>query len=105
MICYRVIVKRLRTFVAVMCLGQVVLLNAQPLSPPPPSLCAAVPPGIVSCWRGADNVLDSVGSNTGAAVGSLAFGSGNVGRGFLFDGNEAYVRVAASSTLNVGAGS
>ena len=71
--------------------------------PPPPPACAPAPSGIVGWWRGQSNTLDAVNGNSGLpAVGaSVSYTNGEVGAAFQFG---PYVRVPASSNLNVGAG-
>lgn len=72
----------------------------------PDDLPSAIPPSLVSWWRAEDNFLDSAGTNHGAPDSLFLFGDGRVGRAFrqYFLGG-GYVRVPASPTLNVGAGS
>ncbi len=62
-------------------------------------------PGLVAWWPGDGNANDMVGTNNGVLEGSVAFAAGEVGQAFSFDGTNAHVVVAASSSLHVGAGS
>jgi subtilisin-like proprotein convertase family protein len=62
-------------------------------------------PGAVSLWRGESNTVDSIGNNPGVPGSALAYGSAEVGRGFLLNSTNAYITAPASSTLNVGTGS
>jgi hypothetical protein len=72
-------------------------------TPAPP--CAAVPAGIVSWWPGDGNALDIVGSNNGILEGGLGFAAGEVDQAFDFNAAGEDVRIPASPSLNVGAGS
>jgi hypothetical protein len=66
----------------------------------------AIPASLVSWWRAENNLLDTAGSNHGAADSVILYGAGNVGQAFqqfpLVGGG--FVRVPASASLNVGAG-
>ena len=66
--------------------------------------CVPDPPGLVSSWRGENNTLDSITTNNGISQGILSYSNGKVGRCFVFDGTS-YVRIPASDSLNVEAGS
>ena len=70
-----------------------------------PTNCAPVPPGLVSWWAGEGSAADSYGTNNGTLQGGMGFVPGKVGQAFSFNGTNADVVVAASSSLNVGAGS
>jgi hypothetical protein len=65
-----------------------------------------IPPWLVSWWRAENNLLDTVGTNHGAADSVILYGAGKVGQAFrqfpLVGGG--FVRVPASASLNVGAG-
>ncbi|MGA2867517.1 MAG: LamG-like jellyroll fold domain-containing protein, partial [Verrucomicrobiota bacterium] len=50
------------------------------------------------------NTLDDAGGNTGLSKGGLSFAEAEVGQGFVFNGTDAYVKVPANSSLNVGLG-
>ena len=67
--------------------------------------CAPVPPGLVSWWAGEGSAADSYGTNNGTLQGGMSFAPGKVGQAFSFNGTNANVVVAASSSLNVGVGS
>jgi hypothetical protein len=66
----------------------------------------AIPASLVSWWRAENNLLDTVGTNHGAADSVILYGAGKVGQAFqqfpLVGGG--FVRVPASASLNVGAG-
>src|SRR5665213_2445042 len=59
-------------------------------------------PGIVSLWRGQGNANDDINANNGTLIGT--YGSGEVGSAFILDGTTGYIKVPASSSLNVGPG-
>jgi subtilase family serine protease len=71
------------------------------LAPP----CDSPPSGLVSWWQAEGNANDSFGTNNGIPLGGIAYTNGEVGQAFLFNSNNAYIRIPASPTLNVGAGS
>jgi len=66
--------------------------------------CVAAPAGLVNWFPGDGNANDLVGGNNGTLVGGTSFAAGKVGQAFSFDGTDDGVRVAASTSLNVGAG-
>jgi len=68
-----------------------------------PLLCTPPPSDFVAWWRAESNALDNVDSNHGVITGAVAFTSNVVGNAFQFNGG--YVRVPASSQLNIGLGS
>ena len=72
------------------------------VNPPPP--CDPAPSGLVSWWPGEGNADDIIGTNNGIAN-NITYSNGEVGQAFEFDGSSSYVRIPASSSLNVGAGS
>jgi hypothetical protein len=61
-------------------------------------------PGLVALWSGEDNGKDSIG-NHDAELTDIAYADGKVGRAFLFDGENATIKVSANPALNVGLGS
>lgn len=67
---------------------------------PPPLACTPPPADVVAWWRGESNVLDSVSGHHGAATQALDYVEGPVGTAFAV--NSGYVRVPASSALDVG---
>ncbi|MGA3268819.1 MAG: FG-GAP-like repeat-containing protein, partial [Verrucomicrobiota bacterium] len=80
--------------------------TAQPTpggSPDPP--CTPPASGIVSWWPAEGNANDIIGANNGVLEGAVSFGPGEVGEAFLFNNTNADVRIPASASLNVGAGS
>jgi hypothetical protein len=72
--------------------------------PPPPS-CVPPPSDFVAWWRGESNALDSVDSNNGIITPPVTYTNGEVGKAFKFTAFESgsFVRIPASSNLNVGA--
>ncbi|PWU11637.1 MAG: hypothetical protein C5B50_23020 [Verrucomicrobia bacterium] len=70
-----------------------------------PASCAMPPSGLAAWWPGSGNANDVIGGNNGALTGAATFASGEVGQGFNFPGGTTGgVFVAASPSLNVGAG-
>src|SRR5260221_2192018 len=79
--------------------SRVATLLVQPLPP-----CAPLATGLVSWWPLEGDADDSFGVNPATLFGSPLFGAGEVGQGLSFDGVNDYAKVAASPSLNVGAG-
>src|SRR5664280_243648 len=50
--------------------------------------CVPPPAGLVSWWAAEGNALDQVSGNNGTLAGSVSYGSGKVGQGFVFTGND-----------------
>ncbi len=70
------------------------------VNPAPP--CAAPPSGVVSWWRGEGATADEVGGNNGTLAGNAAFGVGEVGVAFVFDGNSGNaVQVGDAANLQL----
>src|SRR5260221_5223137 len=66
----------------------------------------ALPPaGMVAWWRAENNALDALGANPGFLSNGVAFAAGQIGQAFQFSGANQEVKVFASPSLNVGAGS
>ena len=63
------------------------------------------PAGAVAWWRADGNARDSAGHNNGTLQGGVHFSTGIIGQAFLFDTPDAAVKIAANSSLNVGADS
>jgi len=70
----------------------------------PPQPCDPAPTGLVSWWPGEGNASDIMGINNGTPVGNLGYASGEVGQAFVFDGSTSYIKVPASTSLNIGTG-
>jgi subtilisin-like proprotein convertase family protein len=58
--------------------------------------------GLVAWWKGEGNAVDSVGTNNGSVFGGLTYTNGEVGQTFKLDGSTSYIKVPASSSLNIG---
>lgn len=70
-----------------------------------PCTCATPAPGMVAWWTGDDTAEDVMGGNHGALQNGAGFTpDGEVGPAFAFDGVDDFVKVPASSSLDVGAG-
>src|SRR5262245_51166775 len=61
--------------------------------------CVPPPAGLICWWAAEDNARDAVGSNNGTLQGGAAFGAGQVGQAFSFDGDDDYVDVGSLSEL------
>ena len=61
-----------------------------------------LPPGLVASWRAENNAQDVTGVNNATFDAGVSFGIGKVGQAFAFNGGA--VKVAASKSLDVGAG-
>ena len=70
-----------------------------------PSGCITSPSGPISWWPFEGNANDFYATNNGALSGNPAFVSGKVGQALYFDGLDDQVKVTASGSTNVGAGS
>ena len=66
--------------------------------------CTPAPSGLVSWWQAESNANDSVSGNNGLAQ-NITYSAGEVGQAFVFNGSSSVIRVAASSSLNVGTNS
>ena len=66
--------------------------------------CASAPSGLVGWWPGEGNANDIAGGNNGVSASNVGYGAGRVGLGFALNDTNAYVRIPASGSLNVGAG-
>jgi hypothetical protein len=58
-----------------------------------PPVCAGAPGGMVAWWQGNDT-SDYAGTNDAVFVGMPAYGPGEVGQAFNFDGTNSYLQVA-----------
>jgi len=61
----------------------------------------SLPKGAISSWQGNGNANDSIGSNHGTPQNCVTYGPGIVGQAFHFDGNNQFVEVSDSATLDV----
>lgn len=70
-----------------------------------PCMCATPPPGMVAWWAGDNTAEDVMGGSHGTLQNGAGFTpDGEVGAAFAFDGVDDFVKVPASSRLDVGAG-
>jgi hypothetical protein len=69
-----------------------------------PVTCDPPPSGLVGWWAAEGNANDSFGANNGTLQGGMSFANGEVGQAFQFDGATGYVKIPASSSLDVGSG-
>ncbi len=67
------------------------------------SMAGTHPPGLVALWSGEGDGNDSVGGNT-AMLTDISFEEGKVGQAFSFNGVSSCIKIAASRSLDVGAG-
>ncbi len=74
-------------------------LEVKPLPP-----CAQPATGLVSWWPLDGDADDTIGTNRATLFGSPLFDAGEVRQGLSFDGVNDYAKVAASPSLNAGAG-
>ena len=81
-------------------LGLALVLAAQPGR----AQCDPPAAGIVGWWPGNGSTVDLVAGDNGTAEGTLTYGPGEVGQGFIFNGSSSYVLIPAAPVLNVGAG-
>jgi hypothetical protein len=63
--------------------------------------CAASPANLVSLWRAENSAVDEASGNNGTLAGNAAFGAGEVGQGFMFDGNNDGVLLGTPSGLKL----
>jgi alpha-tubulin suppressor-like RCC1 family protein len=62
--------------------------------------CTPPPPGLVGWWKGEGNANDSAGTNHGLLSASGAtYATGEIGRGFRFDGTNGYMQVPDAAAL------
>jgi hypothetical protein len=60
-----------------------------------------LPPGLVALWSGEGNANDSVGGNNGKLMGNVAYGKGQIGQAFVFDGSKDWVDVGNPPGLHL----
>ncbi|HEY5909474.1 MAG TPA: LamG-like jellyroll fold domain-containing protein [Verrucomicrobiae bacterium] len=68
------------------------------------SNCVAPASGLVSWWQAEGTAFDCFGTNNGIAGGALTYAPGEVGNAFSFNGTDSFLRIPASSSLDVGLG-
>jgi hypothetical protein len=69
------------------------------VNPLPP--CAPPPSNLVSWWRAEGNALDQIDGNNGTLAGNTTYGPGQVGQGFIFDGNGDGVPIGNPTNLRL----
>lgn len=60
------------------------------------------PAGLVAWWQAENNAQDGAGNNPGQLMNQASYRPGKVGTAFNLDGNNGFVLVQASASLNVG---
>jgi hypothetical protein len=65
-----------------------------------PNCAVAAPAGLMSWWTGDVTPDDAVNTNNGALQNGATYAPGEVGYAFSFDGNDQYVQVPQSPSLN-----
>jgi hypothetical protein len=64
--------------------------------------CVPAPGGLISWWKGDGNTRDAQANNNGTFNGTPAYGTGEVGQAFSFDGNVAnYVSIPPAASLDL----
>ena len=66
--------------------------------------CAPIPHGLVCWWSAEGSAGDRFGGQHGTRSAGTTFAPGRIGRGFLFQGEEAGIFMPASSSLDIGSG-
>jgi hypothetical protein len=62
-------------------------------------VCVPPPSGLVSWWAAEGNAYDQISGNNGTLVGNTTYGPGEVGQGFVFDGNGSGVKASGATNL------
>ncbi len=65
--------------------------------------CPGTPPGMVAWWQGEGNTGDYAGTNDAVFEGAVAYGPGEVGQAFAFDGASSYLQVPNNPLWALGA--
>jgi hypothetical protein len=64
------------------------------------TMCTPPPSGLVSWWPGNRTAVDIVDSNNGTMMNGASFARGKVGKAFMLDGINDYVRIPHTAKLN-----
>jgi formylglycine-generating enzyme required for sulfatase activity len=56
-----------------------------------PTNCVPAAPGLIGWWPGEGSAVDIVGGNNGTLQGGVAYGPGEAGQAFHFNGSDAFV--------------
>jgi hypothetical protein len=62
--------------------------------------CVPPPSGLVSWWPAESTGADTIGTNNGVLINSVAFNAGMVGQSFALDGSSAHIRIPDSPSLH-----
>jgi hypothetical protein len=92
-------IRFLRRPVVLFCLGSVLML-AYPNELAAQTDCVPSPLGLVSWWRGEGNATDWVGGNDGTPQGTVDYGPGEVGQGFVLPGVSG-ITVGSATNLQL----
>lgn len=76
--------------------SQPLAYNGTFIADPPP-----VTDGLVSLWKGENNIFDALGNNPGVWTGAPGYAPGIAGQAFSFDGTARAVTIPDSTTLDV----
>ncbi|MEJ0088278.1 MAG: LamG-like jellyroll fold domain-containing protein [Limisphaerales bacterium] len=69
------------------------------VNPPPP--CIPAPSGLVGWWTAEGNALNQMTGSSGTLAGNASYGPGEVGQGFIFDGNGDGVALGSPISLQL----
>ncbi len=58
--------------------------------------------GLISWWRGENNVNDEIGNNHGTFEGTIEYGEGIIGQAFKLDGVDSFINIPHDPSLNFG---
>jgi hypothetical protein len=67
-----------------------------------PPVCPGAPSGMVAWWRGNGDTSDYAGTNDAVFEGTAAYGPGEVGEAFSFDGSSSFLQVPDSPLWDFG---
>jgi hypothetical protein len=67
--------------------------------PPPP--CVTAPADIVSWWPAEGNALDIANTNDGVVENDVAYGPGEDGQAFVFNGGDSYINIGNPTSLQL----
>ncbi len=69
------------------------------VNPPPP--CIPAPSGLVGWWPAEGNTLNQITDSSGTLAGNASYGPGEVGQGFVFDGDGDGVALGNPASLQL----
>lgn len=67
--------------------------------------CVPKPPGLLGWWPGDESARDAISGSSAEILGTMTYGTGEVGQAFVFDSNHGHVRIPASPSTTVKTGS